>query len=60
ELEHRVLPVEGDAPKTALAGWFRPAESLHNLIRHANETQSSGDDGGELPSVPPSRSAASS
>jgi hypothetical protein len=22
ELQHRVLPVEGDVPKTALAGWF--------------------------------------
>ncbi|MGB6198483.1 MAG: 2OG-Fe(II) oxygenase [Candidatus Acidiferrales bacterium] len=60
ELEHRVLPVEGDAPKTALAGWFRPAESLHELIRHAKETQSSADGGGKLPSVPRGRSAASS
>lgn len=26
ELQHRVLPVEGDVPKTALAGWFSTGE----------------------------------
>jgi 2OG-Fe(II) oxygenase superfamily len=59
ELEHRVMPVEGDAPKTALAGWFRTAESLHELIRHPKQTRGSEDPGGKLPKIPPEPAAAS-
>jgi hypothetical protein len=59
ELEHRVMPVEGDAPKTALAGWFRTTESLHEMIRHSKETQRSEESGEQLPSIPPGRAAVS-
>jgi hypothetical protein len=47
ELEHRVLPVEGDFPKTALAGWFREARNLHELIRDPEDSS------GKAPAVPP-------
>jgi 2OG-Fe(II) oxygenase superfamily len=53
ELEHRVMPVEGDAPKTALAGWFRAARGLHELIRHP-------EDAAENLSIAPPGSAATS
>ena len=36
ELEHRVLEVEGDTPRTAMAGWFRWAEQdFHTATRKA-------------------------
>jgi len=37
-LQHRVLPVEGNVPRTALAGWFRwekGNENFHNTLRKA-------------------------
>lgn len=33
-LEHRVLEVEGDAPKTALAGWFNSKPDPRYLFTH--------------------------
>jgi len=34
KLSHRVLPVEGEVPRTALAGWFRwGKEDFHTTIR---------------------------
>ena len=57
ELEHRVMPVEGDAPKTALAGWFRPTESLHETIRHSKQMQRSEEPAGKLPHMPSGRPA---
>jgi hypothetical protein len=34
DLKHRVLPVEGDVPRTALAGWFRwQKEDFHTAVR---------------------------
>jgi len=38
KLDHRVLPVEGDVPRTALAGWFRWDKgdiNLHSALRMA-------------------------
>ncbi len=37
---HRVLPVEGDVPRTALAGWFRwekGSENFHDALRKASQ-----------------------
>ena len=47
KLCHRVLPVEGDVPRTALAGWFRwekGAASFHDGLRRASQVASSGAD----------------
>jgi hypothetical protein len=39
KLSHRVLPVEGDVPRTALAGWFRwQKEDFHSRVRNASRT----------------------
>jgi hypothetical protein len=39
KLRHRVLPVEGDVPRTALAGWFRwDEENYHASLRKASES----------------------
>ena len=42
KLCHRVLPVEGEVPRTALAGWFRwekdKDESFHAALRKAAES----------------------
>lgn len=32
-LEHQVTPVEGDAPRTVLAGWFREGVDYWSLVR---------------------------
>jgi hypothetical protein len=40
KLFHRVLPVEGDVPRTALAGWFRwekGNENFHDALRKASQ-----------------------
>jgi hypothetical protein len=31
KLFHRVLPIEGDVPRTALAGWFRCEKETENM-----------------------------
>jgi 2OG-Fe(II) oxygenase superfamily len=39
KLSHRVLPVEGDVPRTAMAGWFRwekENENFHHALRKAS------------------------
>jgi 2OG-Fe(II) oxygenase superfamily len=54
ELEHCVMPVEGDAPKTALAGWFGAARGLHELIRHPEDAA------GKSPTAPAARADAAS
>lgn len=39
KLLHRVLPVEGDVPRTAMAGWFRwEKENYHSALRNASES----------------------
>lgn len=39
KLRHRVLPVEGDVPRTALAGWFRwDKKNYHASLRKASES----------------------
>jgi Rps23 Pro-64 3,4-dihydroxylase Tpa1-like proline 4-hydroxylase len=43
QLCHRVLPVEGDVPRTALAGWFRWEKhnvNFHEKLRQASENSS--------------------
>jgi hypothetical protein len=38
KLLHRVLPVEGDMPRTAMAGWFRwGKEDFHSELRRASK-----------------------
>ena len=59
ELEHCILPVEGDAPKTALAGWFRKAQSPHELIRHPDRVQRSESESEKSSAILP-KSASSS
>jgi hypothetical protein len=31
-LEHRITPVEGDVPKTAMAGWFKTQPEARSLF----------------------------
>jgi 2OG-Fe(II) oxygenase superfamily len=39
KLLHRVLPVEGDMPRTAMAGWFRwEKEDFHSELRRASKS----------------------
>ena len=47
KLCHRVLPVEGDVPRTALAGWFRwekGTANFHDGLRRASQVASSAAD----------------
>jgi hypothetical protein len=40
KLFHRVLPVEGDVPRTVLAGWFRWEKgnvNFHDALRNASQ-----------------------
>jgi 2-oxoglutarate-Fe(II)-dependent oxygenase superfamily protein len=59
ELEHCVMPVEGDVPKTALAGWFRTERSLHEQIRHPHQSPRAERAAGNIPKATPGRSASS-
>jgi 2OG-Fe(II) oxygenase superfamily len=34
-LRHRVTPVEGPAPRTAFAGWFKSRPTFHSVLRGA-------------------------
>jgi hypothetical protein len=43
ELEHRVQGVEGDAPKTAFAGWFVSGKTFHEGARERLNRSASGD-----------------
>jgi hypothetical protein len=56
ELEHRVQGVEGDVPKTALAGWFVSGKTFHQEVRElANCSASGGPASNPLLAVPASR-----
>jgi hypothetical protein len=56
EFEHRVQGVEGDVPKTALAGWFISGKTFHEGARERVNRSASGDPGSiSLPAVPASR-----
>jgi 2OG-Fe(II) oxygenase superfamily len=56
ELEHRVQGVEGDVPKTALAGWFVPGKTFHQGARElVTRPASGGPAGNPLVAIPSSR-----
>ncbi len=44
-LEHRVTPLEGDAPKTAFAGWFQSQPDFYALLRERRAAQQESDAG---------------
>jgi hypothetical protein len=49
KLAHRVLPVEGDVPRTAMAGWFRwekGKEDFHAAVRKKLEAAPGAQDSG--------------
>jgi hypothetical protein len=54
KLCHRVLPVEGDVPRTALAGWFRWQKdnvNFHHGLRRASKNLSAKAAAGEYESI---------
>jgi hypothetical protein len=55
EFEHRVQGVEGDVPKTALAGWFVSGKTFHQGARERVNRSASGDPASNsLPAIPAS------
>jgi hypothetical protein len=55
ELEHRVQGVEGDVPKTALAGWFVSGKTFHQGARERVSCSASGGPVSNLLTIPASR-----